>query len=336
MAREFDLPELAVEDAVKAHQRRSWRWGRPLLRRVKTVRYVDSDEVVDIAEIAVFVGPRFMSPYGTASPCSCSGEARAGHGRSDLAELGSTGVLHRTVDLGGRRVRGGRGRDTQDVDEIRRRSLAARSGSHGTDLQAQTEVAEFQRAPLPLDGHARRSQMAMLPVHRRPADRTSGTCTTTSFGPEPPSRPSTVSSLTFFRRTSPASVSARMRSPFARTRTCARSPPGRQYPGGAHHGRRDLRHELRQHAGARWRYGYLAVWLILAVAASSTTAQRAGWFDRRPGLASFGPDTRNVVSPPHRATRCGRPRFASRSSIARPPSSGALANVTFEEAGPAS
>src|SRR3954470_5378493 len=54
--REFDLHPLAVEDAVKAHQRPKIDiYGGTVFVVLKTVRYVDADELVETGEIALFM-----------------------------------------------------------------------------------------------------------------------------------------------------------------------------------------------------------------------------------------------------------------------------------------
>ena len=61
IAREFDLHELAVEDAVKAHQRPKVElYGDTLFVVVKTARYVDSEEVIEVGELMLFINPRFL------------------------------------------------------------------------------------------------------------------------------------------------------------------------------------------------------------------------------------------------------------------------------------
>ena len=55
--REFQLHELAVEDAIKAHQRPKLEvYGDMLFIVLKTARYLDSKEVVEFGEILVFLG----------------------------------------------------------------------------------------------------------------------------------------------------------------------------------------------------------------------------------------------------------------------------------------
>ena len=53
--------ELAVEDAVSAHQRPKLEiYGDTLFLVIKTVRYLGSEELVDVGEVMVFVGADFV------------------------------------------------------------------------------------------------------------------------------------------------------------------------------------------------------------------------------------------------------------------------------------
>ena len=52
LAELFDLPELAVEDAIKAHQRPKFeRYGNTLFVVLKAARYVDAAEEVEFGEL---------------------------------------------------------------------------------------------------------------------------------------------------------------------------------------------------------------------------------------------------------------------------------------------
>ena len=67
----FSLHELAVEDALKAHQRPKLEvYDDTLFLVLKTARYVDREEVVDLGEILLFVGATFLVAvrHGAASP----------------------------------------------------------------------------------------------------------------------------------------------------------------------------------------------------------------------------------------------------------------------------
>jgi magnesium transporter len=58
---EFDLHELAVEDAINAHQRPKLEvYGDSLFLVLKTVRYVPERDEVEFGEIQLFVGEHFL------------------------------------------------------------------------------------------------------------------------------------------------------------------------------------------------------------------------------------------------------------------------------------
>jgi magnesium transporter len=58
VAAEFGLHELAVEDAIVAHQRpKLERYGHTLFVVLRAARYLDEIEEVDFGEIHLFVGP---------------------------------------------------------------------------------------------------------------------------------------------------------------------------------------------------------------------------------------------------------------------------------------
>ncbi len=59
--REFGLHDLAVEDAIKAHQRPKLEaYGDTLFVVLKTAKYEDKEEVVVFGELLLFVGKRFL------------------------------------------------------------------------------------------------------------------------------------------------------------------------------------------------------------------------------------------------------------------------------------
>jgi len=99
VAREFGLHELAVEDAVTAHQRPKLEmYDQSLFVVLKTARYVDELEVVQFGEIQIFVGDGFVVHvrHGEASPLA---EARRRvEQRPDLLKFGPGAVAHAIVD----------------------------------------------------------------------------------------------------------------------------------------------------------------------------------------------------------------------------------------------
>ena len=61
VATEFELHELAVEDAVNAHQRAKLeRYGATLFCVLRPARYIDETETVAFDEVHVFAGPHFV------------------------------------------------------------------------------------------------------------------------------------------------------------------------------------------------------------------------------------------------------------------------------------
>ncbi len=96
---EFELHPLAVEDAIKAHQRSKLeRYGDCLFLVFKTARYDDDAEAIEFSEIQLFAGDRFVITvrHGEASalsPVRARLEAEPEH----LA-LGPVAVVHAILD----------------------------------------------------------------------------------------------------------------------------------------------------------------------------------------------------------------------------------------------
>src|SRR6478735_5176781 len=100
IASRFDLPPLAVEDAVRAHQRpKLERYGDISFAVIKPVRYVDHVEMVDVSELALFIGPHFVIAvrHGTSDvPATVRAELE---NDPELLRLGPGAVLYRAADL---------------------------------------------------------------------------------------------------------------------------------------------------------------------------------------------------------------------------------------------
>ena len=61
LQREFDLHPLAVEDAIHAHQRPKLEvYDEMVFMVLKTARYVDPTEVIELGEVLVFLGDDFV------------------------------------------------------------------------------------------------------------------------------------------------------------------------------------------------------------------------------------------------------------------------------------
>jgi magnesium transporter len=149
IAAEFNLHELAVEDAVGAHQRpKVEEYDGTLLVVVKTARYVDPDEVIEVGEISIFVDPNFVITVrhgeGELTPVRERLDARP-----DLLEHGPGAVLYAILDhIVDRYVEAAHGFDN-DVREV---ELQVFSGKNPTEriYRLEREVLEFQSATAPL------------------------------------------------------------------------------------------------------------------------------------------------------------------------------------------
>jgi magnesium transporter len=99
VAGEFKLHELAVKDALKAHQRpKVERYGETLFMVLKAARYVEEKEAVEFGEVHAFVGPDFVVTvrYGEANELV---EVRKrAEGEPNLLRRGPSAVLYGIMD----------------------------------------------------------------------------------------------------------------------------------------------------------------------------------------------------------------------------------------------
>ena len=95
----FGLHELAVEDAVKAHQRPKLEaYDDSLFLVLKTARYLDAEERVEFGEILLFVGESFIVHVRHGEATALTPVRRAVEARPDLLRCGPGAVLHAVVD----------------------------------------------------------------------------------------------------------------------------------------------------------------------------------------------------------------------------------------------
>ena len=159
VAAEFRLPPLAVEDAILAHQRPKLEvYGEVVFAVLKPVRYVDHDEIVEISELAIFVGRNFVVTvrHGESDVLRhVRAELDAG---SDLLVHGPTAVLYRAADLVVDGYEHALVSIDEDVDEIENQVFGGDNNDHAQRIyKLKREVA---RIP-PRGGAARR-----LPLER--------------------------------------------------------------------------------------------------------------------------------------------------------------------------
>lgn len=94
----FGLPDMLVDEATKSHQRPKLGWTQGVLFVVlKSARYLEKPEAVDLGETKLFLGPNFVlvASYGGGS--SLQGVREELEAKPDLLRLGPESVLYATV-----------------------------------------------------------------------------------------------------------------------------------------------------------------------------------------------------------------------------------------------
>jgi magnesium transporter len=152
IAREFDLHELAVEDAVKAHQRAKLEvYGDTVFLVLKTTRYVDPEEVVDIGEIMLFVGPGFIVSVRHGEASGLAEVRRAADARGDLLDCGPGAIVHAIVDRVVDDYEVVTDGVEEDIQQVQAQVFSAeRTNPAERIYKLEREVLEFQRAVTPL------------------------------------------------------------------------------------------------------------------------------------------------------------------------------------------
>ena len=150
IAAEFGLHELAQEDAVRAHQRpKVEEYGETLHVVVKTARYVDSQEVIEVGEISIFLAPGFVISvrHGNADLAPVRQRIEQ---RPDLLEHGPGAILYAIVDhVVDRYIEALHGFD-EDVREVELQVFGEGQNPTERIYKLEREVLEFQAATVPL------------------------------------------------------------------------------------------------------------------------------------------------------------------------------------------
>jgi magnesium transporter len=161
----FGLHELAVEDAVNAHQRpKLERYDDTLFMVLKTVRYCGADSRVDRAqegvetgEVMVFVGRDFVISVRHGDHSGLHDVRRRLEADPEQLALGPAAVLHAIAD----HVVDGYLAATEaiedDIDDLEREVFTPRSAPDSERIYAmKREVLELRRAVVPLGGPVRK------------------------------------------------------------------------------------------------------------------------------------------------------------------------------------
>ncbi|GFH37466.1 magnesium and cobalt transport protein CorA [Streptomyces pacificus] len=153
LAEEFDLHQLAVEDAMEAHQRSKLeRYGETLFVVLRAARYLDAPEEVDFGELHVFVGRDFVITVRHGAAPDLSAVRRRMEADPELLALGPEAVLYAILDAvvdGYAPVVAG---VQNDIDEIETQVFGGDPAVSRRIYELSREMVEFQRATRPLVG----------------------------------------------------------------------------------------------------------------------------------------------------------------------------------------
>ncbi|MBC6457655.1 magnesium and cobalt transport protein CorA [Actinomadura sp. HBU206391] len=153
LAEEFELHELAVEDAIVAHQRpKLERYGNTLFVVLRAARYVDDLEEVDFGELHIFVGHDFVLTVRHSEAPNLAVVRSRVEEDPDLIASGPEAVLYAILDAvvdGYAPVVAGL---QNDIDEIETEVFGGDPGVSRRIYELSREVIEFQRATRPLLG----------------------------------------------------------------------------------------------------------------------------------------------------------------------------------------
>jgi magnesium transporter len=151
VAEEFGLHELAVEDAIVAHQRpKLERYGDTLFVVLRAARYLDEVEEVEFGEIHLFVGANFVLTVRHSQAPDLAAVRRRMESDPDLLRLGPEAVLYAILDGvvdGYAPVVAGL---QNDIDEIETEVFGGDPKVSRRIYELSREVIEFQRATSPL------------------------------------------------------------------------------------------------------------------------------------------------------------------------------------------
>ena len=151
LAAEFELHELAVEDAIQAHQRpKLERYGDTLFVVLRAARYLDDVEEVEFGEVHLFIGTDFVITLRHSESPDLSVVRHRLENDPEMLARGPEAVLYAILDAvvdGYSPVVNGL---ENDIDEIETEVFRGDPAVSRRIYELSREVIEFQRATQPL------------------------------------------------------------------------------------------------------------------------------------------------------------------------------------------
>ncbi|WP_382308136.1 magnesium/cobalt transporter CorA [Herbiconiux sp. UC225_62] len=151
VADEFDLPPLAVEDALKGHQRAKLeKYGGSTFLALRPARYLDADERVEFGELHVFLGAEYLITVRHAESPDLALVRKRLEADPALLAKGPLAVLYAVLDqVVDEYVPVINGLEN-DIDEIEDQLFNGDQEVSRRIYQLSREVMAFQRATHPL------------------------------------------------------------------------------------------------------------------------------------------------------------------------------------------
>jgi magnesium transporter len=172
IAETFGLHELAVEDAVQAHQRpKLERYDDMLFTVLKTVRYAEHHaktagaEIVETGELMIFLGRDFVITVRHGQDAGVAGIRSALEADPEQLALGPSAVLHAIADRVVDSYLAVTEAIEQEIDELEGDIFSPSSSIAAESIyQMKREVMELRRSVQPLAGPLRRLAEAHSPL----------------------------------------------------------------------------------------------------------------------------------------------------------------------------
>ena len=152
LRREFNLHPLAVEDAIHAHQRPKLEiYDEMVFMVLKTARYVDPTEVIELGEVLVFLGEDFVITVRHGEASSLAGVRETLDSDPERLKHGPSSALHAILDRIVDDYQPAIAGLEQDIDQVEEQLFSGERVNPAERIyRLQREVLGFRKATAPL------------------------------------------------------------------------------------------------------------------------------------------------------------------------------------------
>lgn len=151
LGRLFDLHELAIEDAIQAHQRSKLeRYDDTLFVVLRAARYLDDIEEIEFGELHIFTGPNFIITVRHGRSPDLAQVRRRLEADPDMLLMGPEAVMYAILDAVVDSYAPVLEGLSKDIEEIEGEVFTGNAEVSRRIYELSQEVVEFQRAVRPL------------------------------------------------------------------------------------------------------------------------------------------------------------------------------------------